>query len=442
MRKRKRLVAKRKKAKRKGRGKFAGKMAGKMAGKLARKFGRKARKTTKKVVFIVIDGLADTPQKGKTPLSAAKKPNIDWLAANGACGELDLVPKSISKRLYKHVVWSHVANIALLGYNPKRYYAKRGPLEAVGADLPYVEGHLALRCNFATVDKNLSIVDRRAGRESYGLDEIARYINLRVKIGQRFILRRTHGHRAVLVIKKRLSDQITSNDPYKTGVKPKRVEALNERAKSAAELVQSFIDRSHNVIEYHPKNAERLDQGLLPANYLLVREAGNRLVALPNFSRKWRAKAVCIAENGAMKATCMLAGFSAVTVPELSFESSLDFIFSNIESLLPEYGFIYAHIKGPIDEAAHDGDFKKKTKGIEAVDKHLEAFKGFDGILVLTTDHITSCEHKSHMQGPVPVLVYGRKKDRVEKFDEFSVKKGSLKLMKGRQLLKYVFGER
>ena len=405
---------------------------------------RKRKKTvSKKVVVLVIDGLADTPQNaeqnGKTPLSEANKPNMDWFAANGACGELLLTPaKSYPK--------SHIANVALLGYNPRRYYLRRGPLEAVGAGLPYKEGHLALRCNFATVRKdtigNLTIVDRRAGRANYGLDEIARYINQHVKLARpvNFVFIRTYGHRAVLILKERLSDQISSNDPHAEQA-PKKIEALNssELAKRTAKLVQEFIWASHNLIEYHPKNAERIDRGLLPANYILVREPGNRLVALPNFLRRWRLKrAVCIAENGVIKATCMLAGFNAITVPELS-SGTLDFIFDNIDSALAEYDFIYAHIKG-VDEAAHDGDFERKLRIIEEIDKRLESFKSFGGILVITCDHITSCKHKQHIPGPVPVLVYGRRKDRVKRFDEFSVKKGLLKRLSGRQLWKYVFG--
>lgn len=400
------------------------------------------REKQKKVIFIVVDGLADTPQNGKTPLSKAKKPNIDWFAANGSMGELRLVPKGFP-------VASHVANVSLLGYDPKRYQFKRGPLEAVGADIPYKEGHLALRCNFATVDKDLIVTDRRAGRSSYGLDEIARYINRNVKIPARFIFIRTYGHRAALIIKGRLSDKISGNDSYKASGRVGIVTALgpNERTQRSAELVQSFVDRAHNLIEYHVKNSERIERGLPAANYLLVRGAGNTLQALPNFPKKWKIdKAVCISENGVMKATCLLAGFNAITVPEFptkkgtDMEKTLDFIFDNIDAALAEHDFVYIHIKHA-DEAAHDGDFGRKQRTIEEIDKRLEPFKSFDGVLVLTCDHITSTDHQAHMPGNVPVLVYGHGKDRVRKFSEFSAKRGSLGTMKGRQLLKYIFSK-
>jgi len=399
----------------------------------------------KKVVFIVVDGMADTPQDGKTPLSAAKKPNMDWFAAHGACGELDLISKQMWKTIDQKGV-SQYANVNLLGYGAGRYPLDRGPLEAVGAGIPYEEGHLALRCNFATVDKDMRILDRRAGRDAYGLDDIARYINEHVKIGADYVFKRTYGHRAVLIIKKQLSAKIAGND-VDAGEEVKRVEALGPDAvaEESAKLVQEFIDKAHGVMQFHPKNAERIGRKLPPANYVIVRQAGNKLFALPNFARQRKLKgAVCIAENGVMKATCMLAGFNSITVPELPPSETLDFIFENIDAALTEYDFVYAHIKHA-DEAAHDGDFKGKQRIVEDIDRRLEQFRNFEGILVLTCDHITSCERKSHMHGNVPVLVYGRGKEKykskIKKFDEFSAKRGNLGVMKGRQLLKFIFSK-
>lgn len=401
------------------------------AKKLKKKVRRKKAKK-RKVVFLVIDGLADLPIDKKTPLSEAKKPNLDYLAKNGIVGELNLVPKNLP-------VASHVANVALLGYDPKKYYLKRGPLEAVGANLPYKEGTLALRCNFATVDKDLRVIDRRAGRNTFGLGELARYINENVKIGADFVLIRTFGHRAVLVINMDLSDEISDSDPHVIGKKVREVSALTKDALVSAKIVQDFLDKTHELIEYHTVNSKRIDQGLLPANYVITRDAGNRLIdLLPHFTERYKVKAVCIAENGVMKATCMLAGFNALTVTEAGFEESLDFIFDNIDNMLPEYDFVYAHIKGP-DEPAHDGDFKRKQWMIEKIDERLEVFRNFRGIFVLTCDHITSCEQKGHVYGKVPVLVFGKKKDRVRTFDESTVKKGKLGVIDGKKLWKFVF---
>ncbi len=385
----------------------------------------------KKIVYIVVDGLADLPIDGKTPLSAAKKPNIDWLAKNGVTGFMNLVPKNLP-------VWTHIANISMLGYDPKKVYHKRGPLEAVGSDIPLQEGHLALRCNFATVDDSMNVVDRRAGRNDYGLNEIVQYINSHVDIGVPYTFLRTYGHRAVLILKMNLSDAITDNDPGVNGKKIIRITGLNSEGMYSAKLVQQFVDKVYELIKYHPKNAERKQKGIPPANYLLVREAGNRVQAFPKFLKSHKLKKTAVvAEPGATKGIFMLAGFDATTVPETDFEESLEFIFDNIHALLPDYQLIVAHIKGP-DEAAHDGNFDRKKKMIEAIDEHLAEFRNKNIVVVLTPDHITSTENMKHEHGPVPFLVYGKGKDKVKTFDEMSVKKGKLKNYTPKKLLNYI----
>jgi 2,3-bisphosphoglycerate-independent phosphoglycerate mutase len=397
------------------------------------------KKLRKRVVFIVIDGLADLPLNGRTPLSTARKPNLDFLAKNGIVGEIiPLEIKHFSK--LSHASISHTANLGLLGFDAKKYNLKRGPLEAVGSNIPYNNGWLAVRCDFSTVDNQLKVLDRRVGRNSTGLDEIARYINEHVHISVPHIFMRTYEHRAVLILKENLSDRISDSDPYENWKSVRRIEALTPEAKRSAELVQEFIDKARQVIEFHPANGQRIKNGLPPANYILTREAGNNLLAIPCFTKKHKIKkAVCIAENGVMKATCMLAGFDGISVPELRLEQTLNFIFSNVFNSLAEYDFVYAHIKAP-DEPAHDGDFHGKQVAIEKIDEYLEDFKNFNGILILTCDHITSCKTRKHEPGPVPILIYGKGKDKVDRFDEFSVKKGRLKLINGKKLWKFVFG--
>lgn len=399
---------------------------------------KRLAKPKKKVVFLIIDGLPDLPEP-RTPLSSAYKPNLDFLAKNGMCGEILPVEKKFWNETTRTSV-SHLSNFCLLGYDLKLEEMKRGPLEAVGSDIPYQQGWLALRCNFVTVDNELKVLDRRVGRNSQGLDEIARYINEHVKLDVAHIFMRTYGHRAVLILKENLSDKITDSDPYFDWEKVRKVEAISPDAEKSAQLVQDFLNKARQVMEFHPANEERKKNGLPVANYIVTREAGNKLPNIKSFVKKHKiSKAVCIAENGVMKGICMLAGFDAITVPELNFEKSLRFIFDNIENALAEYDFVYAHIKGP-DEPAHDGDFFRKQKMIERIDDYLEIFRNFNGILILTSDHITSCKTRKHEFGAVPILIYGKGSDAVQKFDELSVKKGKLKLINGKKLWKIVFG--
>jgi 2,3-bisphosphoglycerate-independent phosphoglycerate mutase len=242
----------------------------------------------------------------------------------------------------------------------------------------------------------------------------------------------------VLIIKEQLSDRITSNDPEMVGKRVKPVRALHKVAARSAQLVHDFVGQVAQLAKDHPVNRRREQTGLPPANYLLVRGAGNRLEALPRFARLWRLRgAVCVTEPGVIKATCLLAGFDAVTVPELDFVANLNFVFDQIDSLLADYEFVYAHIKGP-DEPAHDGDFDRKCKMIQQIDERLATFRDWKGILVVTTDHITSCELRAHARGPVPVLVWGRGTDEISTFDELSAKKGR-DFGSGKNLMKYIF---
>lgn len=398
----------------------------------------------KKVVFMVVDGMADLPigDEERTPLTEAKKPNIDFFAKNGVTGEMTVIPAKMWGDM-AHASISHTAAISLLGYNVDKFKLKRGPLEAVGSDIPYQEGHLALRCNFATVDKDMKVIDRRAGRITRGLSELARYINENVDIGAPFAFMRTYEHRAVLVVKMGLSDQISTNDPLISGKVAPKISGSGSEGVISAKILQSFVDKTHQVIEYHPANSERLAAGEPPANYILLREAGNKLQDLmPHFSKRFGVRPFCVCEPGAVRGACLLAGFDAILVPELPFDDTLDFIFENVDVALADHDFVFVHIKGPIDEASHDGDFERKRASIEILDKKLERFRKFDGVVVLTTDHITSTEKRMHMPGKVPVLVYGRGKDASKSFDELSAKKGKLKNYIPLKLLKYALGKR
>ncbi len=395
----------------------------------------------KKTIFFLIDGLGDFPINGKTPLSEAKKPNIDYLAENGRIGELTVLTKKEWNNLSKmsRTSISHFANISILGYDPKKYKnLKRGPLEAVGANIPYTNGHLAFRCNFATVNDNLIVIDRRAGRNSFGLDELARYINENLKLKVKFTFMRTFEHRGVLIFQENLSDNVSTNDPQEIGKKVEKIKALNKKAEKSAKIAQEFVNKAYSLLKYHLINEERIKKGLLPANYLLLREAGNKLFSLPSFAEKWKLKPVCIAENGVVKATCLLAGFNSITIPETDFRNTLKFIFDSIENCLAEYDIIFVHIKEP-DKFAHDKDFKGKERSIEKIDKKLKRFKDFDGNIVITCDHITSTQTGKHEQGKVPLLVYGKGKDRVKTFDEISAKKGSLKNFTTKKLWRFLF---
>ncbi|MEM0480668.1 MAG: hypothetical protein QXQ14_00555 [Candidatus Aenigmatarchaeota archaeon] len=378
------------------------------------------------VIFILVDGLSDLPSN-KTPLSEAVKTNINSIVRKSFVAKfLPLSKQEWPKEGYASV--SQYANISILGNNPKKLYIRRGPIEAIGADYEYKDGWLAMRVDFGTVDENLIVKDRRAGREIFGIDAIVEDLN-KMKFEIPFYIKRTYGHRGVLVFKEKLSDKITNSDPLEIGKKVNFVLPKEKSAEKSAKIVQKFLEKAYYLMKNHWVNKERMKRGFLPVNYLLTREAGNKLPKLLNFFKKFKFKnGVCIAENGVMKGTCKLAGLEAITVEEMNYENQMDFIFKKILEVRKKYQFIYAHIKGA-DEAAHDKNFNKKVEVIEKLDEYI----GFllnnvnfeNSVLIITGDHITDCNTGKHEFGYVPILIYGNgiKGNNLRDFSEKEVKK-------------------
>lgn len=383
----------------------------------------------KKTIFFLFDGLAETQKP--TPLMLANKPNIDWFAKNGLVGTLSLIPSG-------KPVWSHYAFVSLLGYNPFRAKIKRGVLEAIAAGYNLKEGHLAIRCNFATLQNGL-VVDRRAGRNSYGLDELTKDINKMVDIKVPFKFIRTSQHRAVLIIEMELSDEIRGNDPLKEGVKPLNISALSRDALHTAKLLRDFLEQAKQILENHKVNEKRVEMGLKPANYLLLRDAGNKIKAFPRFLKRIRVKNACIiSERGVAKSVFLLAGFKAIEIPELGYEKAIDRIFEFVEEALVDNELVVAHLKHT-DEASHDKKPREKREIIEYFDQKLASYRNFKGKIVITTDHRTSSITGFHEPGDVPFLVYGKGKNKIAVFDEEAASKSKLESISGKQLWKIVY---
>lgn len=367
----------------------------------------------KRTIVFLLDGLPDLPRRD-SPLRLAKKPNIDRLLPLARLGQFTPLSGRAWPRTGAGSV-SHIANLAILGYNVTRLQTARGPIEAVGSGGSYRNGWLALRCNFATVGPDGRLLDRRAGRSSWGLDQLIRDLN-KISFQLPFRLIRTAGHRAVLVFTQPLSDAISASDPGRVGCAAAPIKPLRRDAATtmSAAMVGQFLERVRLTLASHPVNRARIARGLLPANILLVREAGNRLPRLRSFLRTHRLRdGLVIAGPGAVRGTCLLAGFRAATMPDHAEATDhLRATFKAITEHANEAQLIYVHIKGP-DEAAHDRDCKRKQAVIEMFDRAFgRLFKTFgtEGwTYAFTADHRTDCQLGQHRPGSVPLLVIGGK---------------------------------
>ncbi len=405
-----------------------------------------------KLIYIIIDGMGDLPIEeldGKTPLEAAETPHMDYLAKTGKTGLMYTIGKGIAPE-------SDVAVVSILGYDPFKYHVSRGALEALGAGLNMRNGDLALRCNFATLAPDNSIIDRRAGRNltTEEATELAQAINEQIQLKSHpatLQMKSTVSYRGALVIKSEeteLSGNISNTDPaYKRidgiGVADPKAEIVlktctpldeTEEAKISANLVNEFTQKTIPVLDQHEVNKKRLKEGKLKANVIISRDAGHLVPKFPLLSQLYALSFVCLADMNVERGISKLAGMSLVDIPFPSkdLEKDCKLRVKKLLEVLPFYDCFYIHIKGP-DEPGHDGDFNLKSQLIATVDKHfvgnmLQQIKVEDNIICITADHSTPCKLKAHSDDPVPLLIAGNKVqgDRVQKFSERECKNGEL----------------
>ena len=409
----------------------------------------------RKLLYVLLDGVGDRPNPElnyTTPLEAALTPNLDALARQGVKGLVYPVGEGIAPE-------SDIAVFSMLGYDVHAEYPGRGVIEAVGLDLDFRSGDLAVRANFATIDGSNRIVDRRVGR---GLGEeeakaLAQALNEQVKLsGANFRFVHSVGHRAVLVIRvegETLSGMISNTDPAyervgKLGVakegkiKPYIEEAKpledTKAAKLAAELVNEFTKQALKVLKDHPINQERVKRGQLPANAVLLRDAGSELPPIKSLYERFKMRFAALTdmpvERGIAKITGMQS-FEAGGLRDYAAKAG-----KTLE-LLTRYGGIYVHLKGP-DEPGHDGDAWGKKKVIEDIDQQFfsKLLLNIDlerVVVVISADHSTPCTLRAHSADPVPLLITGGKagKDGICRFTEKDYRRGSLGSLIGKEVL-------
>ncbi|MCP8323670.1 MAG: alkaline phosphatase family protein [Candidatus Methylarchaceae archaeon HK02M2] len=413
----------------------------------------------KRLIYILLDGVGDKPDPELnwiTPLEAAHTPQLDSLARGGISGLVYPVGKDIPPE-------SDIAVFHMLGYNFKEGYAGRGVIESVGAGLSFEDGNLAIRANFATIDKDEIIMDRRVGRNlsSEEAKKLATSINKYVKLSYpkttlNFVS--TVAHRAVLVIKvenMRLSSNISNSDPAylrlkgvgvakvrkeEEVLKLEKVQALDEKSETqlSADLVNEFTKKSIELLREHPVNVKRDEKGEMPANAILLRDAGNSLPRLEKLNEKYGLSFVCILDMPVERGIARLTGMVEV---ESGGIEDYELKAEKTAELLDRYDCVYVHIKGP-DEPGHDGDAIRKKKVIESIDSKffnnlLERIDLNKVVIAVSADHSTPCQIRSHSADPVPILISGKSitNDGTCRFTEKEAAKGSLKILKGFQVL-------
>jgi len=392
-----------------------------------------------KYVVICGDGMSDRlcrELSGKTPLEVADKPNMDEIAAKGNCGMLSTMVEGLP-------LDSGVANLGILGYDPKKYYTGRGPFEAAKFGLDPTEKDVALRCNTIT-EKNGRIEDYASGQIT---SEEARKLieHIDSKLGNVEV--RFHAgvkYRHILLLKERFSDKITCMPPHDIVGEPIRenmIEASEPEAEETAELLNLLMRESKTLLKHHPVNMERESRGLNPANMLWFWGAG-RKPNLPPFKDKYGVSGSVISAVDIIKGIAVCAGLKPINVAGATGYLDTDYVGKAKAALtsLKDNDFVYVHVEAP-DEAGHEGSIGHKIQAIEDIDDKVlgTILGGLDGdyALAVLPDHATPIEVRTHTAEPVPFAIYDTRKkgDDVKRYTEEECMKGSHETCKSTDLM-------
>jgi len=365
-----------------------------------------------KIVLVVIDGVGGLALPGGkgTELQIANTPNLDALAAESSCGLLEPIAAGITPG-------SGPAHLALFGYDPIKNNIGRGILSALGTGFDLTSKDVAARVNFATVDKEGRVLDRRAGRIKTELNKkLCEKIlkNIKVDPTVKIFLYPVRDYRAVLILRGNdLWGDLIDTDPQKIGVVPFEIKATNTRSEKTASIVSDFISQVRIILANEK-----------PANMLLLR-GFDKYTPFKSIKERYSLKALAIAEYPMYKGMAKLLG--------MEIAKNISGLDSQIEALkknYDKYDFFFFHIK-KTDSFGEDGDFDAKVKEIEKVDAMIpEIVELNPDVLVVTSDHSTPALLRYHSWHPVPVVIksiYARK-DSVTKFDEISCANGILGL--------------
>ena len=404
-----------------------------------------------KGILVIIDGMGDQPHKllkDKTPLEAAHTPNMDFFATRGEMGYMYPVKPSF-------IPESDEAIISIFGN--ELISSSRGWLEAKGADIKMTRGDLAFRVNFGTTNSKEEVIDRRAGRTltTGEAQELARAIMNRVKINSKFTFVSTVQHRAALVFHGGFSENITGNDTtYVMGKHKDQSGCISlddtENTQHTASIVNEFLAKAHEILKKHPVNIKRKEKGLLPANHLCMRGAGIESPKLKQY-KKWISPSYMPLEIGFSKLSGMkVVKFDYPKLKKLdAYENLWDglkkackFNIKTIKKFRKSFDYAYVHIK-ETDLPGHDNKPLEKKEMLEYIDKTF--FKFLRKIapsnkikVVITADHSTPCRLKAHSADPVPVLLYNDSLLKEKNFNEKEARKGTLRRIEGKELLKKI----
>lgn len=382
-----------------------------------------------KYLVLIGDGMSDLPLKelkGKTPLEVAKTPNMDFLARNGVCGWVNNVPKSMPPA-------SDVANMSIFGYDPKKYYTGRGPLEAASLGVRLAKDEIAFRCNLVTV-KDRKMKDFTAGHISTSeAKKIMRVLDK--KLGSRQIkFYPGLSYRHLLVVSSAIVGSTVKTTPPHD-ITGKQIRKFLPKGRGAEALLQ--LMNESEVLLHEMKTKATMIWPWSPG----------KTPAMPSFKKKFGKKAAVITAVHLLKGMGKVMGMKVINVPGATGYLDTNYVGKAKYALraLKDNDVVFIHVESP-DEAGHEGSVRKKIRAIEDFDRHvvgtiLSKLRTPNSELrtLVLPDHPTPIKYMTHTADAVPFTMYPAKDGLagvVQGYSEKEIKKSKLRIKDGHKLLK------
>lgn len=392
-----------------------------------------------KYIVLIGDGMADHPLEsleGKTPLMVARTPNMDTLAQQGEVGLVRTIPSGLPKG-------SEIANLSIFGYDPKRYYTGRGPLEAASIGIKLGPEDVAFRLNLVTLEAiggSVIMGDYSAGHIS--TEEGKTIIHdLEKELGDSvFHFYPGVSYRHLLVWRGK-GEKIETTPPH--DITEQEIGAYLPRGEGAQELIK-LMTETQILLKTHPLNHTRQQEGKREANATWPWGQG-KAPHMPSFAERFGLRGGVISAVNLIKGIGICAGLEAIAVP-----GATGYLDTNYQGKA-EYGvgavekddFVYIHVEAP-DEASHNGDLKAKIAAIEAFDEKVVGTivkamenKAAHRIMVLP-DHPTPIQLRTHTDDPVPFVIYDSTQKRpsgAAGFNEEETSKSGIRIEEGHKLM-------
>ncbi len=369
-----------------------------------------------KYVVVLGDGMADEPLQeldGKTPLSHADTPNLDRIAAQSEIGMVHTVPEGMAPG-------SDTANLSVLGYDPKKCYSGRSPLEALSIGVDMKDTDVALRCNIVTLsEENVPFEEQTI--LDHSSDEISTQdcsvlldaVKAELERGPYHFYLGTSYRHCLIWEHGRVLELTAPHDVLGRQIGPYL---------PSDEALYGMMEKSYQILKDHPLNLERKKRGLRPANCCWFWGAGTR-PSLSSFAETYGKKGIMISAVDLLKGIAVGAGMAVAQVEgatgglNTNYEGKMQAAYDAL--IRDGYDFAYIHVEAP-DEMGHQGSVEKKVKAIEYLDQRLigplwekltqtgEAFR-----MMVLPDHPTPIAKRTHTAAEVPWLIYDSTKPLV-----------------------------